>query len=526
MCDDELTLMMYVDGELEAELRPVVASHVERCDRCRAVVTALRGEQRELRAALCDDGLPPVRAAALVASLVAGVGLLRVAVEAVLPSAALPGWLNPLHSDGASSLLLTALGYGFQEGERIMGSLMVGAVSAACIVLMPPVFELARRCATSGVIAGLVVLAAWSPAEALEVRRSAAAGGVVAVAADETVDDTLFAFGDTVDVDGLVTGDVIAMARRVRIRGTVRGSVLAMGRDVEVAGTVEGSVLQVGQSTAMRGQGARNLYAFAQTVTLAADARVGGNVMTFGESAAVEGAVGQDLTSFGRALDLAGTVSRRVTAYGERVDVRAGARVEGDLTAHVGSNDAVRVDPGATVGGRTSVEVEPPAPSAYATAGFYFRQFLRLAAAFVTGWLFFWLVPGAAAMRLDNGTALATAAGAGLVALCATPLIALLAGITLVGLPVALVVLAAWLLLLYLAKIALARVLGRVLVGPGSLAAALLAGLVVILIAVNIPYVGGLLNLVLTVVGLGILVLEIASWSRRARPVPVPPVPA
>jgi hypothetical protein len=84
-----------------------------------------------------------------------------------------------------------------------------------------------------------------------------------------------------------------------------------------------------------------------------------------------------------------------------------------------------------------------------------------------------------------------------------------LIGITIVGLPVALLGLAAYLAALYLAKVFVASVIGQILRGPsvggwGSFGFSLLAGLVVVFVAINLPYVGGLLGFLVALTGMGV----------------------
>jgi len=87
--------------------------------------------------------------------------------------------------------------------------------------------------------------------------------------------------------------------------------------------------------------------------------------------------------------------------------------------------------------------------------------------------------------------------------------------LTLIGLPLALIALACWLIAIYFAKIVVAGFLGRSLLEKNNthtpIALVLLAGLVPIFIAINLPFIGGLVNFLLVVVGLGMLVL----WTFR-----------
>src|SRR5262249_14612946 len=103
------------------------------------------------------------------------------------------------------------------------------------------------------------------------------------------------------------------------------------------------------------------------------------------------------------------------------------------------------------------------------------------------------------------------------IAVIVTPVAAVIIGITLIGLPIALISVAVWALGLYLAKIVLAAFVGRALFPSQgtSIALALIAGLLPILIVVNLPYVGGIANLILSCLGFGALLLAIYQSSRR-----------
>jgi hypothetical protein len=80
-------------------------------------------------------------------------------------------------------------------------------------------------------------------------------------------------------------------------------------------------------------------------------------------------------------------------------------------------------------------------------------------------------------------------------------------------LPLGLIALAGWAVACYVAKIIVAGFLGRSILakqGTAPVAAlALLAGLIPIFVGVNLPYVGMLINLLITVLGLGALVLTV-----------------
>ena len=95
--------------------------------------------------------------------------------------------------------------------------------------------------------------------------------------------------------------------------------------------------------------------------------------------------------------------------------------------------------------------------------------------------------------------------------------VAAVIGIAFVGLPVAVAALGLLGLGLYLAKIVVALFLGRTFVGtngPGGLSAALVVGLATVLVAVNLPFVGWIINATLTLIGTGALFSSISDAFR------------
>src|SRR5205823_8040242 len=130
------------------------------------------------------------------------------------------------------------------------------------------------------------------------------------------------------------------------------------------------------QSVETRGRVARNIYAFAQTATIAHDARIDGNATVFASESEIEGTVGKD-----------------VHAAAASVNVVSPAHIGGNLTAKVNKTANVHIASGAVIAGKTDIQTSQPAPSKYSMASFYIWQTIWLAAAFITGLVLFRIVP-------------------------------------------------------------------------------------------------------------------------------------
>jgi hypothetical protein len=130
-----------------------------------------------------------------------------------------------------------------------------------------------------------------------------------------------------------------------------------------------------------------------------------------------------------------------------------------------------------------------------------------------------WLFPGLQTLSLASAGAALRAGGIGLVALVSLPVLALIACVTVIGIPLGVIVAIVWLLGVYFAKPVVAQYIGRSLFdsprGTPHYAATLLAGLVIVRIAVNLPWIGWLAWLVLTLVGLGMIAAHIYDRNRE-----------
>ena len=139
-------------------------------------------------------------------------------------------------------------------------------------------------------------------------------GDELSIPAEEIVDDDLYLFGGTIDVNGDVGGDLIVFGGQVSIDGTVEGDVLAAAGTVDIGGAVGGDVrVGAGQVTI---DGAVGEDLLAGVGRLVVDSRVDGDVLFGGGAVNLRGDVGGDV------LGGAGTYERSGTVGGdERVSI-------------------------------------------------------------------------------------------------------------------------------------------------------------------------------------------------------------
>lgn len=349
----------------------------------------------------------------------------------------------------------------------------------------------------------LLLLSAVALAQEVELGGKVRRGEEVVVPAGETVPHDLYAAGGTVRIEGRVEGDVVAAGGEVDISGSVTGDVLAAAGTTTISGEVGGDVrLAAGQVT-VGGSVGEDLLVAAGRATVASGAQVGQDLI-FGT-----GQTTMDGTVAGNALGSTGEYTKRGSVAGsERITIAGSA--------------------------------ERPQPTVAERVLDWLRRYVSLLA---VGALLLWLAPQALGAAADamRGRPLPSL-GAGvlgtfgfavlvLAVILVTTLVAIVLGLLgfglLTGTAVFGGILAGGILALLFfvamafgAPAAVGIALGRLLLRQDARSfarsfGALALGVLVVVILASIPLVGGLLEFVLVLLGLGALLLTLRSRLRR-----------
>ncbi len=347
---------------------------------------------------------------------------------------------------------------------------------------------------------------------------------LVAQEADEvvvkrgTIEDDLYVAGRSVDVVAQVQGDVTAAGQRVSIDESVTGDVLAAGETVTILAQVQDDVRVAGRSVTIAGSVAGHVVAAGETVSIAPAATVGGWAWLAGREVHVAGRVGKELKVAGQVVTVSGEVAGDVEIMAEEIRILARARIKGNLVYR--SENEPQISEDADIAGDIIAKpVLYPEPEDRG-GGFIFL--LALAVAAIVYFLLFpvFSVAGAEGLRRAPLTAL----GIGVAVLFATPFVILLLFVTLIGVLIALPLLAYYLVsllgglltgVIYVGDAGL-RLMGRAgSAAKGMRVLSIVVALVAILLIQVIPVVGALAVLVLFVLGLGALQLQI--WRRYSQ---------
>jgi len=525
-CYSEQTCAIFVDGELAADEAQSLQKHLASCQRCRKLVDALRAENCALGESLNElpqETIRPVDFSParwtwrredltiLAAALALGSMVVSWIDKLSIPSAL--EWLNPFSPDFLLNMIFN-LSYYFAHGGTAMLADYAAVVGGIFLLLGGATLLLARRWrlhqSTFRVLTVLVTLSL--PTLALDRRH----GEFVTVAANETVDDTLVAKGNTVVIEGVVNGDLLVFARTLEVRGTVKGDVVSLANRTVVSGIVEGRIFNCSQSLDLDGELGHSLYSWGRSLRVDRRAHLGESIVAGGDIS-LEGEVKRSATFFGN-VDVSGTVGRDLTMAGRSLTLTNAARVGGNLTARVRELRDVHIADGASISGKRDIQLRVRR-NQFTRPRFYLHLVVWLAAAMLVGWLCLTLFPGfsqACTQAVGSGWR-SLALGRGVLA--GVPVAIVVAAITLVGIPISLMLLGVYIAALCLAKVWVGAFLGRILLKPAGATKrdwllGLLAALLILTIVGFIPYLGGLVRFGVVCLGLGAFAWQLYQSSR------------
>jgi len=328
--------------------------------------------------------------------------------------------------------------------------------------------------------AALLVLAAVpAPAAADETRT----GDTVVVEEGETVDDDLQAFAGTVIVRGTVNGDLTAVTGNVFVDGEVNGNLQAFSGNVRINGTVTGDVSATGGN-----------------VFLARDGRVGGQFQAGAGNVVVEGEVGGDA---------------RLGA--STITVGPTAAIDGDL-AYDGN---LTLSEEAQIGGEVRQEDDLGAGGQGPLVPGWVGWAYGLLANLLLGAVVLLIFPAFSTRLTDRAASdPLRSGGAGLLALVGIPILLALLFVSLVGIPLGLIGMLVYGLLLWLGYVYGSFAVGSRLLSladAGSRWLALFVGLLAVSVVGLVPILGGLVQFLVLLLGLGALALGLRNRYRGHR---------
>lgn len=345
-------------------------------------------------------------------------------------------------------------------------------------------------------------------------------GNRIVIEEGETINDDLYVAGSTIQINGTVNGDLIAAGNSITVDGNVTGSTFLAGSDVGISGRIGNSARVASGNLSVHGDIGRDLIAGAGTVDVQRNSNIRRDFVGGSSDARMDGQIGRNVIGSMEKLQINGTVNGTVKVDVSNLTVGSGARIGGDLR-YKSANEA-QIANGADIEGdvdMTRVEKRRGRRPAVLYIGAALFSLLWLLALGVALFLLFPRFGNDFNRTLESKPWVSL--GWGFLILILTPFAFLILLITVIGVPIAFVLLFLYIVAIYVTKIYVGYFVGsRIFAALGKVTHwfwPLFVGLLVVVILSAIPFIGWLSRLAIVLFGLGALILTLTDYHRESK---------
>jgi cytoskeletal protein CcmA (bactofilin family) len=496
---DEITCLLYIERQLDRARAQEVSNHAQECSACRTLLRALERESRLLtRAMLEEDEALPARLAQFQERArrslqwIWGIafGLAATGVYALYTGYVEP-WQQQLNQAGfGSTNLLSLLIFqgAFWKGWQSMVTLLevLALVTLGACALAFFRRRLRRGSVMALVLTGLcagVTLAMPPMAAASDFRRAE----FVEVRKDETVKGDVFLFGHRARVDGTVEGDAYIFSEDANVSGTVKGDVIAFSHTLHVTGQVDGNIRAFANDLSISGSVTRNVLSFSENLSLDGSGRIGGSMTVFAKIFSLDGQLGRDLLVFTEHTGISGKVAGGIWAKGDSLDLTSSAEVDGGIRFE--GDHPPDVSRNAKLASPVDFHKLEHRPR-YRQGHYYLWRLIWTAAFILFGMVLVLLAPTFAKETVRAAERYGAPIGLGVLVFFGVPIAAIIACITVVGIPLGVLAVALWLLMLCLAELVVGTVIGNWMLGSAKDTWELIGRMALGFVVVRVVYTG------------------------------------
>jgi cytoskeletal protein CcmA (bactofilin family) len=531
---DEITLLLYVERQLDRERAQEVSLHTQTCTRCLTMLRALDRESRLLTRAMfeADEPLPAKlaefrgtvkRSMQWLWGVVFGLAVLGVYALYTEYIANFQHLLDQAGFGSTNLLGLLVFQGAFWKGWQSMFTLFEFIALAALAGFGLFAFRryLRRGSALAVMFASLGLLATFaSPASATEFRK----GDNVEIRKDENIKGDVYATGNHIRVEGTVDGDLYGFGQQVDVPGHVLGDIICFCRSLRISGQVDGNLRAFSNNVTINGAIGRNVTTFNESFNLDANGSIGHSLTAFVQILTVEGKVGRDVLAFLQQATLAGKIGGSVKAKGDSLTITSSAVIDG--TAEFEGTKPATVSSDAKLASPLQyTHVDHHAHER--GAGYYIWRLIWTATFILFGIVLFALMPRFSQEAVALGEHYGASFGLGVLVLFGVPIAAIIACFTIIGLLVGISTFLVWLMVMFAVDVVIGTIVGQWLLGRSSefwpMILRMALGVTILRIITSIPFIGGWASFVIVLWGMGAIALAL---YRRVQPVIAPNVPS
>ena len=331
------------------------------------------------------------------------------------------------------------------------------------------------------------------------------------VPANDTISYDVFVGAEEGVIDGVINHDLFIGAKKYIVSGEIRGNLNSGSQYATIRGQIGNSARIFAQNVIIDGTIDNNLLAFAQVIDLSNTSRIGNDIALFGNEISVSGEIGGDLLIHGGQIIISGKIGGDLKLKGNRISIVAPAEIEGDIDYN--SRNKIKIDDEVIIHGDVDWEKIKDTDEDTGPINWAFK-FVLFLCALVTGLIILPLCRHhtkiAAGQIIERPL---VSLGVGFIAVCIAPVAFIVLAITIVGAPAAIILLFAFTIFFYIAKIYVAIALGRMTIRAFRKGAdpkngwSLILGLIILSILFVLPTVGWVIYFATVFFGIGAILL-------------------
>jgi len=524
---DEMTLLLYLERQLDRARGLEVSAHTQECEVCGTLLHALERESRLLTRAMLEDTEPlPSRlaqfqdAARRSMQWIWGLafGLAATGVY-VLYTNYIQLWQTQLEQAGFGGFnLLNLLIFqssfwkGWQSMITLFEILALATLGGLGVMFLRR--RIRRGSALALLFAGLCAAMMLPPqASATEMRK----GDRVSVGRDEVIHSDLYAAGGQIRIAGTIEGDLVVAGGDVEVSGHVLGDLLSASGQVRMTGQVDGSIRGYAGNITVKGKVGRNVMTFGGDVNIDRDSTIGGSISSFSGRLSVDGHVQRDVLAMGGQTNISGNIGGSAKIRSDELNIDSTAQIGGPVD--FAGNKPPSVADGAKLASPVHFEKIIHGPN-YSSPHYYIWQLIWASAYILFGLVLFALMPAFSLQAVDSAEEhLGASLGLAVLVGFGLPIAALITCVTVVGLFVGLSTLALWYGALHFGLVVIGALIGQWLMGRTNelwpLVGRMCVGVVMVRLLTMIPHAGWVFKYAAALWGLGAISLVV---FRRFQP--------
>jgi hypothetical protein len=312
----------------------------------------------------------------------------------------------------------------------------------------------------------------------------------------------VFMAGDVQTVDKPIDGDLMIAGKEVKVISKINGDTYVAGGNVEISGEINGNLIVAGGKVKVLGKVLKNLIMAGGEITVNDSATIGGYVLAGGKK-----------------VDLLGNFMGPVKLGAENLLVGEKAIISGNLDADVSTSE---ISSTAKITGEKNIKFYEVKKPEIQTNQWKQLAYTGKTISFLSKLLILLILIrlfGQKIKKINIKDSFWSAIGLGLVVLIVVPILALILMVTVIAAPLSVIILTTYLIGLYLSTIVASIFVGNFISEKAKFKTNTyvqgFVGLLSISLIGLIPFVGGLVKLIVFLFGVGIIFKSLKQFFSK-----------